>query len=462
VASDGFNLGAQRRPIDKNDLPQVLIEVTEYLRRLRAKESVAAEDFTPTRGLIVAKEKIAANGDYNLSGERYREGAATASAFPLVPLDEVFTRIGNGVNVAQRDEEGKYRVTRIQTIANGTIDLLKTKFTDDEVDSDYFMDSGDILLSHINSIDHLGKAAIFLKGDRNVIHGINLIRLRPDKSRIDPLYAIRIFKSQRFVDIVKSFAQKAVNQASIKASDLKSIEIPLPPLEVQKEIVAEIEACQKVIDGARAVVDHYRPHIPIHPGWPMVELGDMCEVGGEITTDIDGSLPSFGADSIESNTGKLLKTETAAAQGVRGPVYVFNGERLLYSKIRPYLNKLTVVDLHGYCSSDMYPLTIKPEKVEMHYLATYMLSDAFNESIRGYYERASIPKINQSQLFGTAIPLPPLETQRQIVAEIEAERRLVDANCELISRMEQKIAASLARIWGEPDAAADRRTDQEG
>src|SRR5687768_4759786 len=57
VENDGFNLGAQRRPIDKNDLPQVLAEINEYLRRLRAKESVAAEDFTPTRGLIVAKEK---------------------------------------------------------------------------------------------------------------------------------------------------------------------------------------------------------------------------------------------------------------------------------------------------------------------------------------------------------------------------------------------------------------------
>ena len=51
------------------------------------------------------------------------------------------------------------------------------------------------------------------------------------------------------------------------------IEIPLPPLEVQKEIVAEIEGYQKVIDGARAVLDNYRPHIPIHPDWPMVPLG---------------------------------------------------------------------------------------------------------------------------------------------------------------------------------------------
>jgi type I restriction enzyme M protein len=121
----------------------------------------------------------------------------------------------------------------------------------------------------------LGKTAIFLNGADDVIHGINLIRLVPDTSRIDPRYAIRVFKTDRFIDTVKSFAQKAVNQASVKTSDLRAIKIPLPPLEVQKEIVAEIEGYQKVINGARAVLDHYRPHIPIHPDWPLEEFGEV-------------------------------------------------------------------------------------------------------------------------------------------------------------------------------------------
>ena len=87
--------------------------------------------------------------------------------------------------------------------------------------------------------------------------------------------------------------------------------------------MAEIEGYQKVIDGARAVLDNYRPHIPIHPDWPMVRLGDICTLGGTITTEVDLALPYFGADSIESNTGKLLKIETAQSQQVNGPVYEF-------------------------------------------------------------------------------------------------------------------------------------------
>ena len=82
-----------------------------------------------------------------------------------------------------------------------------------------------------------------------------------------------------------------------------------------------------------------------------------------------------------------------------------------------------------------------------------MLSEAFNERIRGYYERASIPKINRSQLFGAAIPLPPLETQLEIAVEIQAEQALVAANSKLIERFEQKIKVTIARVWGENEAA---------
>lgn len=88
VENDGFGLGAQRREIDKNDLPQVKSELNTYLHAVRSRQP--ANDLQPTCGLIVAKEKIAANGDYNLSGERYREGATNAGLqWPLVPIGDL-------------------------------------------------------------------------------------------------------------------------------------------------------------------------------------------------------------------------------------------------------------------------------------------------------------------------------------------------------------------------------------
>ena len=75
-------------PIEKNDLPQVYSEIDEYLRHLHARESL--ENFQPSFGLIVAKEKITANGDYNLSGERYREEVVTNAVWPMVPLGRTY------------------------------------------------------------------------------------------------------------------------------------------------------------------------------------------------------------------------------------------------------------------------------------------------------------------------------------------------------------------------------------
>jgi type I restriction enzyme M protein len=90
VGNDGFSLGAQRRPIEKNDLPQLQSEVKSYLEALRSNASIESIQSLPlTTGLIVLKEKIAANGDHNLSGERYREGKADVGRWPLVPLETV-------------------------------------------------------------------------------------------------------------------------------------------------------------------------------------------------------------------------------------------------------------------------------------------------------------------------------------------------------------------------------------
>ena len=72
-------------------------------------------------------------------------------------------------------------------------------------------------------------------------------------------------------------------------------------------------------------------------------------------------------------------------------------------------------------------------------------------SMHQSHERASIPKINRSQLFETKIPLPPLDIQQAIVAEIEAEQSLVAANRELVERMEGKIRAAIGRVWGKGD-----------
>jgi type I restriction enzyme M protein len=90
VENDGFGLGAQRREIDKNDMPQVKLEIDAYVGRLQTGASI--DDFKPTLGQIVEKVRIAANGDYNLSGERYRDCVAATSSWPIFSVSNVFVK----------------------------------------------------------------------------------------------------------------------------------------------------------------------------------------------------------------------------------------------------------------------------------------------------------------------------------------------------------------------------------
>ena len=458
VENDGFDLGAQRREIAENDLPKVREELGEYLGRLREGESVTSDgvaesgvDYTATIGLIAEKEKIAAGGEYNLSGERYRETTNYASMkWPMVELGNV-VEVFNGITSKKSayKDSGRIKVIKVKDFDEFGVSFDKNEksWIDDELNTTKYLRYGDtLMINAAHNAGHVASKIGFLNTEppiKSLPSGeITIFRA---SSEIIPLFLNKVLTSQ----MIRVELRAIVKGIHIYPKDIMRIQIPLPPLEVQREIVAEIEGYQRVIDGARVVIDNYRPQIVVDPEWPMVELGSLCKIGGSITKDVDPLCPYFGADSMESNTGKLVKVETIQAQGISGPVYEFSGERLLYSKIRPYLNKLAIVDLKGYSSSDMYPLLPNYSRVQAPYLANYMLSEAFNKQIRHYYERASIPKINRSQLFETKIPLPPLNIQQAIVAEIEAEQSLVAANRELVERMEGKIRVAIGRVWGE-------------
>jgi type I restriction enzyme S subunit len=133
-------------------------------------------------------------------------------------------------------------VSRIQSIADGTFNPDKTKWTNDEVAEDRFLQLGDILLSHINSEPQLAKTALFRGCSERVIHGINLLCLRPNREIIVPDFLAYWLKQDSFIAEALTYAKRAVNQASITGTDLKGIEIPLPPISEQRRLVAELDA----------------------------------------------------------------------------------------------------------------------------------------------------------------------------------------------------------------------------
>jgi type I restriction enzyme M protein len=459
IENDGFGLGAQRREMDKNDLPQARAEIAEYLRRLRARESVG--DFQPTLGLVVPKDKISSNGDYNLSGERYREGSVSASRFPSVELGEVCELV-RGVVFSKEDEvaEGGVQVLRANNINKDRYELClddikhvspKAEFSDEKK-----LRKDDIFICLASgSKDHIGKVAL-IKEDTDFYFGgfMGAIRVKP--GRLSPGYLLKQLTTGHFNDFLREQIAGA-NINNLSGGLLYRFRIPLPPLDVQKEIVAEIEGYQRVIDGAHAVLDNYRPHIPIHPDWPMVAVGELASPEYGFTasaadagdarfiriTDIapDGSLRSndskFIALTDESRQFQLSKGDILVAR--TGATY---GKTMLFEE-----------DYPAVFASYLIRLRFPEERVHPRYYWVFAQSDAYWSQANALMTGGGQPQFNGNALKQIKLPVPTLVDQHAIVAEIEAEQALAAANRELIARFEKKIQATLARVWGEDGPA---------
>ena len=137
-------------------------------------------------------------------------------------------------------------------------------------------------MSHINSPDHLAKTAFFTGIPDKVIHGINLLLFRPDPAVVIPKYASSTFKTQWFIDACRVFTQKAANQASINTTNLKTIRIPLPPLDIQQKIVDEIVKVEKWESEKKAKLGDIRKQITsqasnLYLKHDLQKLGSICD-----------------------------------------------------------------------------------------------------------------------------------------------------------------------------------------
>lgn len=453
--NDGFDLGAQRQPQKGSEIPEIIRIVRKYHADL---EPQTADDEIIQHPLvtIVNKNQIAGQ-DYILIGERYKISETINSSWPMVALSELCYEIKNGKNVEQHDGEGKYRVTRIQTISDGIVDLSKTKWTNDEPDENSFMQNGDILFSHINSIEHLAKTAIFYS-DEKVVHGINLLRLRPKQDVVLSQYLAYCLKSVFFVDIARSYAQKAVNQASIKASDLKNIKIPLPPIPVQEEIVAELDNYQKVINGARQVVENYKPTIQNNSHWETVRLGDICELNPRKSEvkDFDGNV-SFVPMAVVSETDMYFSVqEQRPLKEVYTGYTYFRDDDVLLAKVTPCFENgksglaKNLENGIGFGSSEFFVLRANPVRVLPEYIYYIINSNRFiSEGTPQMTGTGGLRRLTKDFVLNYPVSLPPLDEQRKIVNQTEEEIAIVEQNKRLIEIFKKKINDKISEVWGE-------------
>ena len=186
----------------------------------------------------------------NLHYEKFQDGTVKCieDEIPFeVPEGWEWTRlrsiihfIRNGATIKQYGDAKGLPITRIETIASGTIDRNRFGYANIfEVGKyeSYILKDYDILMSHINSPKHLGKCALYEhEGDEKIIHGMNLLSIRTFSCSLSKYMCI-VFRSTVFKDFVWEHMKQAVNQASITTTSISNSLFPLPPEEEQKRIV---------------------------------------------------------------------------------------------------------------------------------------------------------------------------------------------------------------------------------
>ncbi len=415
VENDGFGLGAQRRAIEKNDLPQVKAELDLYLRALRSRESPA--DLQLTYGLIVPKAKIAANGDYNFSGERYREGVVSTHSFPLIFLGEagLFRVESGGTPKSDMEEYWNGGIPWATLVDLPATDFISEIFTTKRTISEQGLRESAAKMIPANSVIVSTRATI----GRIAINRVPIATNQGFKNVVieDSTRAVPEYVALALTKLVPTMEAWATGGtfAEISKSKFCELQIPLPPLEVQKEIVAEIEGYQKVIDGARAVLDNYRPHIPIHPDWPMVPLGELCEkiqYGLSVPLNTEGSgFKTFRMNELVEGScvdrGEMKCSEISANE--------FNKYRLtrgdvLFNRTNSFehVGRTGIFDLEGeYCfASYLIRLIILKGYADPFYVNAFMNSDGFQQGIKQFASRAiGQSNINAKSLASYPIPL---------------------------------------------------------
>jgi type I restriction enzyme, S subunit len=173
-------------------------------------------------------------------------------------------------------------------------------------------------------------------------------------------------------------------------------------------------------------------------GWTTTGILDLVSIANGQADPRNPSyrdLPLIAPDHIESGTGRLLKRESARNQRAISGKYIVRPGNVVYSKIRPYLQKAILCDFEALCSADMYPLAPRPGVTSAFILHTVLSAD-FTTFATSVSARSGIPKLNRAELSEYLVSTPPPGEQLAMSAALDDADLLIDALTRLITKQE--------------------------
>ncbi len=443
VENDGFSLGANRNPIKENDLPSILEAIKSY------------GEGQPCKLHFEQKNVVLENKDLSLNASSYQVTGSVHSNFPIVKLgDENLFKVVSGGT--PRSSEETYWNGEVNWIS--LVDLPQENFITDIHSSERTITKAGLKNSSakmipVNSIVVSTRATIGRVGINRIPlatnQGFKNVVVR-DANKVSPEFLA--FMVTNLKDTMVALATGGTFK-EISKTNFEELSVPLPPIEVQQEIVDELEGYQKVIDGCRQVVESYKPVIDIDPSWEMVELGDVLTTmsGGtprKANSEyyLNGTIPWMKSGEVDQ--GFIYEIdEKITVEGLNNSsAKMFPVGTVCIAMYGATAGKVGILKIES--STNQAVCGILPSETYVPEFLYYFL-----KSKTEYFIKQSVggaqPNISQTIVKKTAIPELSREKQEELVRSLEQERQIIDGNKKLIEIYTRKIRDRIAKVWGE-------------
>ncbi len=433
IKNDGYSLGDQRTKIKQNDLPQVISAILSFEPRIDDME--------------ISKDIVLEDSNISLAINNYKT-VNMQSSFELIELNKV-VQIESG-----KREKGGAKNKGIPSLggqhitSKGEISFEKEKYVSEE----FFktMKKGILLNKDVLIVKDgatTGKVGIYKNEFKNAAINEHVFILRANENLI-PEYLYYVLRSEEFQRSLENKIQGIIPGINLKFAELL---IPLPPLEKQLEIVEEIEQYQKVIDGARQVVENYRPNIEIHSDWELVSLEDIATK----ITDGTHATPKYVSEGIPflrvsditktSKENKYISKEEHTELIKR--CHPEKGD-ILYSK-NGTIGVAELVTREDEFSIFVSLCLIKPDKnkVNSNFLANILNSSFVYKQAMNLSKSGTVTNLHLVEIRKIKIPLPSLEIQKEISSELQKEFEILQSFKNIINKNEKLINNTISNLF---------------
>ena len=457
ITADGFDLGDKRNPIEANDLPEAERVVKAWLKQMTNVE------FRMTNGGSIAwatveKKSLLEHRACTLQAEPFLGNGSVASEVSVVRLADV-VEVNPGKSEARAlPPETEASFVPMEDLLTDRPDFVPTRTRPvGEVITGYtcFRDR-DVLLAKITPCFENGKAGIAAGLKNGIGFGSTEFYILRASDKVLPEFLYQIVKRQVFRDEGAENMAGTAGQQRVRRDFIEDYEIPLPPLEEQRRIVAEIEGYQKVLDGARQILAGYVPRVEVSPDWPTIEVGEVAEFKNGVNYSKESAgkgIKVLGVRHFQSHVvAPLDDLDEINPDGILSDGHVLEDGDLIFVRSngsKELVGRCLLVQPNGIRvthSAFTIRMRLDRKRCEPKFYAFLLRLPEFRAQMMG--GGANINNLSQDILKAIEIPLPPLSEQRRLVAELDAEAAQMDSVRSLLPRFEAKIQRVLDRVWG--------------